>query len=192
MGWILVFDMDQTITGDYFNVLKEPKREIDINPMCLDILREAVKGKQTGETSAIFLLTNNSDRLYIKKMHNTLKEKLDIKSDIFDYIMDANHRMRNSLSRHPNHKEKSIQDIQWMCTMTNTLGSYRQNLLERVIFFDDQDQHTLVNQLRKAGFHNNFVHINPPYQTPRRKPIKYNKTKKSMTRKKPATKRKHK
>lgn len=168
--------------------------------MCLDILQQAIKGKTTGEISAIFLLTNNSDHLYIKKMHKTLKEKLNIpmKEDIFDYIMDANHSFRRSLSRHPNHKEKSIQDIYWMCTMTNTAGSYKQNLLERVLFFDDQDGHTLVSQLRNAGFHNNFIHINPPYTTPKlkstksTKATKYNKTKKSMTKKKPSTKRKYK
>ena len=187
-----MFDMDQTITGDYFDIVKEPEREIDINPMCLEVLQEAIKGKNTGKTSAIFLLTNNSDRSYINKMHKTLKEKLGapMEEDIFDYIMDANHRMRNSLSRHPNHKEKSLQDIYWMCTMTNTLGSYKENLLKRVIFFDDQDGHTLVEQLRNAGYNNNFIHINPPYKTPKPRATKYKRTKKSMTKKKPSTKKK--
>ncbi len=165
-GWLLVLDMDQTITGDYFNVLKEPTREIDINPICLEILRMALENREKGDVAGIFLLTNNSDRLYIKKMHETLKNYLDYKGEIFDYIMDAKHRLRKSLSNHPNHKDKSLQDVHWMCLMTDTLGKSlkEKNLLERVIFFDDQDQHTLVHQLRNANLHQNFIHVNPPYK----------------------------
>jgi hypothetical protein len=164
MGWILVFDMDQTITGDYFDVKKEPEREIDINPICLDIFRLALENREKGDVSAIFLLTNNSDRLYIRKMHNTLKNYLGFSGEIFDYIMDAKHKLRKALSNHPNHKDKSLQDIHWMCLMTNTLGKNPKELLERIIFFDDQEYHTLVNELRNANLYKNFIHVNPPYK----------------------------
>jgi len=111
-GWVLVFDMDQTITGNYFDVLTE-KEELILNPKIVEILKIALQDKQTGIVSAIFLLTNNTDTDFIEHMEKELERAVG-KNHIFDYKMDANHPSRTHIPEFANirnGKQKSLADV---------------------------------------------------------------------------------
>jgi hypothetical protein len=159
-GWVLVFDMDQTITGNYFDVLNE-KEELVLNPKIVEILKTAVQDKQTGMVSAIFLLTNNNDTVFIEHMEKELEGVVG-KGRIFDYKMDANHTARTHIPEFANirnGKQKSIADVEYMLTKLNKTTK---NLINRLMFFDDQE-HLLSLQLKIAGKAEHFVHVNPPF-----------------------------
>lgn len=167
LGYVLVFDMDQTITGEYFDVVRSPYRPLDINPTVVHILKLAVQAKATGKVSAILLLTNNSDEKYISKMVNTInflvlgrdRKRSDF---VFDDGLKAGDPGRNVPPGKPvNHALKSFRDIARMLVRR---GLPIEKLESRTLFFDDQPGHVLTAQLIKAGFENHFVHIKPGYQ----------------------------
>jgi hypothetical protein len=155
-GWVLVFDLDQTITYD-----DDRTESIHFNPKIIEILKGAVKDRQQGIVSAIFLLTNNADKEYIEYIHNELKEIIGLPM-IFDSIMDANHPSRihvAHLTQISNAKQKSLADVE--CMLRQTCKTTK-NLIYRVLFFDDQE-HLLSLQLKKAGKPEHFIHVHPPF-----------------------------
>lgn len=159
-GYVLVFDMDQTITGNYFDVSTE-KEDLVLNPKIVEILKTAVQDKETGMVSAIFLLTNNNDTAFIEHMEKELEGVVG-KGRIFDYKMDANHPARIHIPEFANirnGKQKSIADVEYMLTKLNKTTK---NLVNRLMFFDDQE-HLLSLQLKSAGKPEHFVHVNPPF-----------------------------
>ncbi len=159
-GWVLVFDMDQTITGNYFDVQTE-KQDLVLNPKIVDILKMAIQDKQTGMVSAIFLLTNNTDTDFIEHMEKELERAVG-KGRIFDYKMDANHPMRTHIPEFANirnGKQKSLADVEYML---KKVQKTTKNLIHRLLFFDDQE-HLLSLQLKVAGKPEHFVHVDPPF-----------------------------
>lgn len=159
-GWVLVFDMDQTITGNYFDVQTE-KQDLVLNPKIVDILKMAIQDKQTGMVSAIFLLTNNTDTEFIEHMEKELERAVG-KGRIFDYKMDANHPMRTHIPEFANirnGKQKSLADVEYML---KKVQKTTKNLIHRLLFFDDQE-HLLSLQLKNAGKPEHFVHVDPPF-----------------------------
>jgi hypothetical protein len=158
-GWVLVFDLDQTITSIQYN--NELTESIHFNQKIIEILKGAVKDREQGIVSAIFLLTNNADAHYIEHIHDELQRMIG-QSTIFDYIMDANHPARIHLAQlvHiSNAKQKSLVDVEFMLKLLNKTTK---NLINRLLFFDDQE-HILSLQLKNAGKSKHFIHINPPF-----------------------------
>jgi hypothetical protein len=172
LGWVLVFDLDNTIVGEYFNLRKYPARKIPINPLVLDILRYAIseREKEKGEVSAILLLTNNNDADFIAHVDSLLKDELkriekEKEKEIFDLIADANHPLREVIhggAMHGTHI-KSIKDV---IRFVKLINKPHEELLSRCIFIDDQIYHQLAVELIAAGRSSQFIHICPPYITP--------------------------
>ncbi len=154
-GWILVFDLDQTITAC------DDDNNVEFNQIIVNILKGAVKDREKGVVSAIFLLTNNADGKYIEQVHNELNIILET-SNVFDYILDANHPIRSHMPdvRHiRNAKQKTIADVEFML---HQVKKTTKNLVHRLLFFDDQE-HVLSQQLKSAGKPQHFIHVNPPF-----------------------------
>jgi hypothetical protein len=161
LGYVLVWDMDQTITGDYFDVVKFPTRPLDINPKALEILRLAVKARNERRVAAILLLTNNSDINYVLKMIDTISRKLNV-DKLFDDGMMAGTPGRNIPPGKPiNYALKSFRDVKRMVTALNLST---ENLPTRTFFFDDQTGHILTAELIKEGYEENFIKITPGYK----------------------------
>lgn len=153
-GWVLVFDLDQTITAS-------KDETIEFNQKIVDILKGAVKDREKGIVSAIFLLTNNADVEYIKQVHTELNTIIDT-TNVFDYVLDANHPVRTHMPdiRHiRNAKQKTLADVEFML---DQVKKTTKNLVYRLLFFDDQE-HMLSVQLKSAGKPEHFIHINPPF-----------------------------
>ncbi len=160
LGYVLVWDMDQTITGEYFDVKKFPYTPLDINPKAVEILKEAVKARDEGRVAAILLLTNNSDRHYVLKMIDTISRRLKIHK-LFDDGMMAGSPGRNVPPGKPiNYANKSFRDVKRMLTHLNLST---ENLPARTFFFDDQPGHILTAELIKEGYEENFIKITPGY-----------------------------
>uniref|UniRef100_A0A6C0BJK8 FCP1 homology domain-containing protein n=1 Tax=viral metagenome TaxID=1070528 RepID=A0A6C0BJK8_9ZZZZ len=148
-GLILVWDMDNTLSGEYSN-------NITLNPNALHILQKAYNAKRSGTVSAIFLLTNNSDLQYIEKVRIELLKRLGLPEGPspapFNYIMPRQHTNRPQSFDPP----KRLQDVEFMMRQVKKgVG----NLAERVFFFDDIPTHVL----RKEIPADNYIQINPPF-----------------------------
>lgn len=167
LGYVLVWDMDQTITGDYFDVKEYPAKPLDINSKAIEILRLAVKARNEGRVAAILLLTNNSDKDYIFKMIQTVTQSVfgaGIKRTdrVFDEGLMAGSEGRNvPPGKSINHALKSFRDVRKMLKM---LGLSTINLPARTFFFDDQPGHVLTAELIKEGYEDNFIQITPGYK----------------------------
>jgi hypothetical protein len=133
-GWVVVFDLDDTI---YMHKNK------NINIKALNILKKAVNNK--GKTvSAIFLLTNNSDTEFIENI-TTYLNKL-IGNTVFDFILSAEDKFKNIREQDGptlNYSKKRVKDIEYMC---NQIGISKDNLVKRILFFDDQP-HVLRDEI---------------------------------------------
>jgi hypothetical protein len=153
-GWVLVFDLDQTITAC------DIENNVEFNPKIVEILKGAVKDREKGIVSAIFLLTNNADGEYIEQVHKELNTILQTTS-VFDYILDANHPIRSHMPgvNIRNAKQKTIADVEFMLQQVKKTSK---NLINRLLFFDDQE-HILSLQLKSAGNPQHFIHVNPPF-----------------------------
>ena len=91
-GLVLVWDVDQTLSGQYFDpkLLTNPKiKPLDyviLNPNALEVIKKAFLAKTSGRVSHIGILTNNDNEDFIR----LVKEKIAIKtgySDIFDFTI---------------------------------------------------------------------------------------------------------
>lgn len=166
LGLVYVFDLDNTIVGNYFHLHKHPQREVHLNPLCLHMLTYLVDQREKGDVAAIFLLTNNSDDIFINFVHNELKGHLFgnpfSQQTVFDVIFDARHPERELVKEGfmvGTHK-KSLKDVE---KMLKQIGKSSEKLIERCVFIDDQIYHHLCAELITAGKGHHFIHIYPPF-----------------------------
>jgi hypothetical protein len=153
-GLVLVWDMDNTLVGNYFDV--ENKSENDIlylNRNAVAVLQTAVNAKMRGTVDAIFMLTNNADKQFIEYVHNRLKTRLDIPF-VFDYIMDRTHEARPPPVDNP---PKRLEDVEFMM---KAVGKSTYNLANRVFFFDDIPDHEILAEIPPA----HYIHIFPRFE----------------------------
>lgn len=166
LGWVMVFDLDNTIVGEYYNVRKHPPRKLPLNPFAVQLLQYGIqeRDKEKGTVSTILLLTNNNDTDFINLIDSQLQEVCGC-DKVFDCIIDSNHPLRETIHGGPMHGThmKSIKDI---LRFVRLLEKPHEDLLKRCIFIDDQIYHKLAIELIAAGYHQQFIHIHPPYCTP--------------------------
>ena len=166
LGLVYVFDLDHTIVGDYFHIHKHPQREVPFNPLCLHMLSYLVKEREKGNVTAVFLLTNNSDEIFISFVHHELKGVIFgnpfSHKTVFDDIFDARHPERQLVKEGlmaGTHK-KSLKDVE---NMLKGIQKSSEKLIERCVFIDDQIYHHLCTELITAGKGHHFIHICPPF-----------------------------
>ena len=153
-GLVLVWDMDNTLVGNYYDVLNRSSREVlHFNRNAVSILDQAIQAKARGTVDAIFMLTNNADKDFIEYVHNRLKTKLDIPL-VFDYIMDRTHEARPPPSDDP---PKRLEDVEFMM---KAVGKSTYNLANRVFFFDDIPDHEILAEIPAA----HYIHIFPRFE----------------------------
>lgn len=167
-GLVLVWDMDNTLSGEYSN-------NITLNPNALRILQKAYNAKRSGTVSAIFLLTNNSDMEYIDKVRIELLKRLGLPETApspapFNYIMPRQHTNRPQSFDPP----KRLQDVEFMMRQVKK-GVGR--LAERVFFFDDIPTHVLRNEIPP----DHYIQINPPFTAGRPDHTDYNTIQRSLS-----------
>ena len=176
MGLILVFDVDGTLGP----VDGEPGQGlIPINPKVLEVIREAVSTRAGKMVDALFILSNNSDTGYMRRIEARIKELLGLGEPIFDDIM-ARGDFRRDIHREdfflegglPVHNpRKSLADV---ATMIETMNLKRRlaaatwhpqqkpvssrGLARRVYFFDD-----LIHYMKDEIPADQYIHINPSY-----------------------------
>ena len=153
-GLVLVWDMDNTLSGEYSN-------NITLNPNAVHILQKAYDAKRSGTVSAIFLLTNNSDLQYIEKVRIELLKRLGLPETApspapFNYIMPRQHTNRPQSVDPP----KRLQDVEFMMRQVKK-GVGR--LKDRIFFFDDIPTHVL----RKEIPADHYIQIDPPFTADR-------------------------
>lgn len=154
-GWVLVWDLDNTIVGEYSDQRKFDSEEIVLNPRVVELLRKSVEARDKGIVSAIFLLTNNADEFFIKVVELTLSMKLkkNYHYNIFDYIMSRKHPFRAPPEEDP---PKSLREVEYMMNQDNLST---QNLSNRVIFIDDNSSHEIGKQIPRE----HYIHVTPPF-----------------------------
>ena len=156
-GLVLVWDVDQTLSGQYFdpNVFSKnpsvnPYDYVILNPKALQVIQLANDAKMTGRVAIQGILTNNGDENFIRLIVSAIENKLGQKP-LFDFVMTRNHPSRESTDQQP----KRLQDIQ---TMLNEIGVPTTNLANRVYFFDD-----MVHVLKSELPENQYIQILPPF-----------------------------
>ena len=149
-GLVLVWDMDSTIVGNYFNV--RSNQELIFNERAVAILKLAVEARKTGKVTAIFLLTNNSDEEFIKLMRTRLSLKLGVPR-VFDFAMQRYHPSRPF-------SEDPPKRLQAVAFMMNAIKKPTTNLQNRVFFFDDRGDHEIRTEIPQ----NHYIQISPPYK----------------------------
>ena len=149
-GLVLVWDMDSTIVGNYFNV--RSNQELIFNERAVAVLKLAVEARKTGKVAAIFLLTNNSDAEFIKLMRTRLALKIGVPR-VFDYAMQRYHPARPFSEDPP----KRLQDVAFMM---NAIKMPTANLQNRVFFFDDRGDHEIRAEIPSS----HYIQISPPYK----------------------------
>lgn len=179
MGLILVFDLDETIT------YTDSENNVHFNDNVIDLFAYIKQKFLRGVViDAIFLLTNNSDKKYIKNINdfivyhlrNTNNNTLNNIGNIgnigiftggeegypegvyfFDYIMDYVHSHRNP------RKTKSLADIKYMADKIGLTYNNDLDLLNRTFFFDDRD-HVIKTEMEEHGIPHHYIKITPPYE----------------------------
>jgi len=156
-GLVLVWDVDQTLSGQYFDpnvFLKNPAINpydyVLLNPKALQVIQLANDAKTTGRVAIQGILTNNGDENFIRLIITAIENKLGQKP-LFDFVMTRNHPSRESTDQQP----KRLQDIQ---TMLNEIGAPTTNLANRVYFFDD-----MVHVLKSELPADHYIQILPPF-----------------------------
>jgi hypothetical protein len=113
----------------------------------------AASARATGKVDKIFLLTNNSDKEYIKKALAHFPK--------FDAVMDSTHLSRNHI-RHGDmnaNVTKSLEDVVQLfadISIRVTADSIR----KRVLFFDNYPDHEMLYQIPPR----NYIHITPDFK----------------------------
>ena len=155
-GLVLVWDVDQTLSGQYFDPKQYTNPKIKLlnyvilNPNAREVIKTAFLAKTTGRVSHIGILTNNDNKEFI----SLVKEKIAIEtgySDIFDFTITANRPNKNI---GPNGQlVKSIATIQEVLPE-------EKNLSERIYFFDDMPDHVIRDELLPAD---HYIQITPRF-----------------------------
>lgn len=154
-GLVLVWDVDQTLSGQYFDpkLLTNPKINpldyVILNPNAREVIKTAFLAKTTGRVSHIGILTNNDNEEFI----SLVKKKIAIEIDYparFDFTITANRPNKNI---GPNGQlVKSIATIQEVLPE-------EKNLSERIYFFDDMPDHVIRGELPA----DHYIQITPPF-----------------------------
>lgn len=154
-GFVIVWDLDNTLVGEYSDQRRFDSEEILLNPRAVELLRRCVEARDKGIVSAIFLLTNNADDFFIKVVELTLSMRLkkNYHYNIFDYIMSRNHPFRSAPAEDP---PKSLREIEYMMTEENLAT---ENLANRVFFIDDNPSHVIRAQIPTE----HYIQITPPF-----------------------------
>jgi hypothetical protein len=155
-GLVLVFDIDQTLSGEYFNPLDNPdKKEPILNERLLSLLKEAVAArKPSGTVSAIFILTNNGDPNFIdaiKQAYNTA-----VGRDVFEDTLSAVDESSRTREIEKDRLGKDLRDVQ---LMMGRVGKSIDKLASRVFFFDDME-HLMRGDLTDQR---QYIKITPPF-----------------------------
>jgi hypothetical protein len=152
-GLVLVWDMDNTLVGNYFDVENRSEKDIlYLNRKAVAVLQQALEARTRGNVDAIFMVTNNADKQFIEYDHDRLKTRLDVPV-VFDYIMDRTHESRSPSDDPP----KRLKDIEYMMEALE-LSTY--NLANRVFFFDDIPDHKILAEIPPA----HYIHIFPRFE----------------------------
>lgn len=152
-GLVLVWDMDNTLVGNYFDVTNESTSEsLLFNRKALAILKQAVAAKKRGVVDAIFMLTNNADKNFINYVQGRINDRLGERS-VFDYTMDRTHTARPQSDNPP----KRLEDVEYMMRALNK-STY--NLKNRVFFFDDIPDHEIFSEIPA----DHYIHIFPRFE----------------------------
>jgi hypothetical protein len=154
-GLILVFDLDNTIVGEYSDQSKFDSEEIVLNERIVELLRKAVDARNKNIVSAILLLTNNADEIFIKVVELTISMRLkkNYHFTIFDEGMSRNHPFRSPPKENP---PKSLREVEYMVRKAKL---DTENLANRVIFIDDIATHQIAQEIPKE----HYIHVNPPF-----------------------------
>jgi len=151
-GLVLVWDVDQTLSGQYFDpnvFIKNPYDDVFLNPSALKIIKKALEAKSTGQVSAIGLFTNNGNEDFISLIKSAIEKTIGV-APIFDFTITANR---------PN------QTIGKNGQLVKTLGQIQDelpgldNLVNRVYFFDDMPDHVIREEIPV----DHYIQITPPY-----------------------------
>ena len=191
-GLVLVWDLDGTLVTDslfrkwhdgHNKPLYENKRPdtITIRPqnltqMARDYINQAAvqvirlaqrkKREDPGKVDAVVLLTNNGDPTYIKSIADSIHGMIG--EEPFDLIWDNNNGKRVLQERFVTGgrrqvvARKAMEDVR---AMLQELKRSTDDLEHRVYFFDDQEYHTLAEELIAAYAPNpgTFVKIDPAF-----------------------------
>jgi len=157
-GLVLVWDVDQTLSGQYFdpnvflkNPAVNPYDYVILNPKALEIIEKALAAKSTGRVSVIGILTNNGDEEFITLIKSAIEKKIKAEP-IFDFTMMRNHPSRELIP----HQPKRLLDVE---TMLREIGRSTDNLRDRVYFFDDMPDHVIRGEIPP----DHYIQITPPY-----------------------------
>jgi hypothetical protein len=158
-GLVLVWDVDQTLSGQYFdpklftNPKINPLEYVILNLNAVEVIKKALLAKESGRVSKIGILTNNDNEEFI----TLVKEKISIEtgySDIFDFTITANRQNQNV---GPNG-----QLIKSIATIQDKLPEEK-NLMKRVYFFDDMPDHVIRKEFGEE-FKDHYIQITPPFK----------------------------
>lgn len=181
-GLILVFDLDQTLVATnkqvkrrltrkrgYYKEIWAPTKKPELNPELLEVLRTALEAKAKGGVYAIFLLTNNSDTVFIHRVIRAIERHLQTK-DIFQAILTAEDTEPRDTPKGytKNYSSKSIRDIYRLLNRMEATEDAekryaKEDILKRVIFFDDNPDHQIRRELFLAGVKDQYITISPPF-----------------------------
>lgn len=151
-GLVLVWDVDQTLSGQYFdpNVFSKnssvnPYHYVLLNPKALQVIQLANDAKKTGRVSAIGIFTNNGNEDFI----SLIKSAIGAES-IFDFTITAN-RPNQTLG-------KNGQLVKTLAQIQEALPTL-ENLANRVYFFDDMPDHVIRDEIPA----DHYIQIQPPF-----------------------------
>jgi hypothetical protein len=212
-GLILVFDMDQTIidSDPFFksNPLDYSRIPEYLNMNVVNILLRAAKLRPK-KVTAIFLLTNNSDKQFVAAVDSALYElsmgsrgkyntvesmdtnssKMPHKAYFFDDIFMLDHPKRKPTSQGI---PPGIKDLHTVLEMMHTINSDEHpNIIKNLFFFDDIPNHKLHDEFlnfSSGKYKNHYITISPPYQKGKIDKTNYKPVLKALQKldKKPAT-----
>ena len=155
-GLVLVWDIDQTLSGQYFdpnvftkNPAVNPYDYVILNPRALKIIENALKAKSTGRVSAIGLFTNNGNEDFISLIKSAIEKIIGIEP-IFDFTITAN-RPNQTLG-------KNGQLVKTLAQIQDELPRL-DNLVNRVYFFDDMPDHVIREEIPE----DHYIQITPPF-----------------------------
>jgi hypothetical protein len=136
MGLILVWDMDDTLSHS----------KCVYNSNAIGLLEDAV-ARRPGLVDAIILLTDNSNKEYIKTITDVINVLVG-SVRVFDRIVDKTDELRDPSG------EKNFQTVQ---NIVEAIGGVsNENLEQRILFFDDLDTHPLSKELANPS---QFIHV---------------------------------
>jgi len=145
-GWILVWDMDETLVKGYPNP--------ELNTKAIEVLKKAIN-KRDNTVDKIFMLTNNSDRKYITLVnfmiyeaiypHRKAGEAIPL-NGVFDDVMTRTHKSRPKIYDPP----KRLLDVLTLMKLRD-----QEEIRNRVLFFDNLDNHHIAGEIPRE----HYIHI---------------------------------